>query len=58
MQARPKLKRKVWKSLDENCPQALLGEGGIYGGGLHKLEPKELVNVPREAIAKRLSASE
>ncbi len=47
----PDLKRQVWEFLNEICPDAMLGEGRVYGGGLHKLEPKELGNVPAEAIA-------
>jgi hypothetical protein len=35
----------VWTLLNEIAPEQLLGEGRIYGGGLHKLEPKELGNV-------------
>ena len=50
----PALKRKVWKLLNEICPLALLGEGRVYGGGLHKLEPKELGNVAAAAIAELL----
>ena len=50
LEAQPDLKRKVWKFLNGICPKAVLGEGRVYGGGLHKLEPKELGNVPAEAI--------
>ncbi len=46
----PKLKRRVWEYLNQICPQAMLGEGRVYGGGLHKLEPKELGNVPAEGL--------
>ena len=57
LQDRPELKRQVWELLNEICPQAMLREGRVYGGGLHKLEPKELGNVPAEAITKLLPES-
>lgn len=38
--------RKIWSALNQLSPEALLGEGRVYGGGLHKLEPRELGNVP------------
>lgn len=47
----PGLKRQIWERLNEMSPQTMLGEGRVYGGGLHKLEPKELGNVPAAAIA-------
>lgn len=42
----PYLLRKVWSTLNQLSPETLLGEGRVYGGGLHKLEPRELSNVP------------
>lgn len=46
----PGLLRKVWKALNDVSPGVLLGEGRVYGGGLHKLEPRELSNVPAAFI--------
>ncbi len=46
----PELKRQVWECLNQICPQMMLGEGRVYGGGLHKLEPKELGNVSAKAL--------
>ena len=43
--------RRVWQVLNDITPAKLLGEGRVYGGGLHKLEPKELANVPVPEIA-------
>lgn len=52
----PKTGRHVWEILDKICPQSMLAEGRVYGGGLHKLEPKELANVPVPALAEFLTA--
>lgn len=58
LQERPELKRQVWDLLNKICPQEMLREGRVYGGGLHKLEPKELGNVAAGAITELLSESE
>ncbi|MXY65370.1 MAG: SAM-dependent DNA methyltransferase [Gammaproteobacteria bacterium] len=58
LKARPELNRQVWKFLNEIPTQDMLGEGRVYGGGLHKLEPKELGNVPAEAIARLFSEAD
>jgi len=50
----PELIVRVWEALNEITPAQLLGEGRVYGGGLHKLEPKELANVDATTIAKLL----
>jgi adenine-specific DNA-methyltransferase len=44
--------RKIWRVLNTISTEKLLGEGWVYGGGLFKLEPKELANVDASAIAK------
>lgn len=42
----PGLMERIWQQLNRISPEVLLGEGRVYGGGLHKLEPKELSKVP------------
>jgi hypothetical protein len=54
----PGLIRRVWQVLNAITPEQLLGEGRVYGGGLHKLEPKELANVPVPEIAALLPQAE
>jgi len=49
--ATPQLKHQVWKILNQITVEELLNEGRVYGGGLHKLEPKELSKVPVNDIA-------
>ena len=52
------LGRQVWEFLDGIDGATLLGEGRVYGGGLYKMEPNELANVPAEAIAALLPSAE
>jgi adenine-specific DNA-methyltransferase len=47
----PALIDRVWDALNDITAAELLGEGRVYGGGLHKLEPKELANVPVPQLA-------
>ncbi|MCL2663969.1 MAG: Eco57I restriction-modification methylase domain-containing protein [Oscillospiraceae bacterium] len=42
---KPDLKRTVWELLNTITPDSLHSEGRVYGGGLQKIEPKELLNV-------------
>jgi adenine-specific DNA-methyltransferase len=41
----PRLASRIWRTLNEIPAANMLDEGRIYGGGLHKIEPKELVKV-------------
>jgi len=58
MQRDPDLIRRVWEALNRLTPEQLLCEGRVYGGGLHKLEPRELANVAVPEIAGFLSYAE
>jgi hypothetical protein len=48
---KPQTLRAIWRALNAIPAQTLLGNGRVYGGGLHKLEPRELANVPADEIA-------
>jgi adenine-specific DNA-methyltransferase len=41
---------RVWKAMNTIAPDRLTREGRVYGGGLHKLEPKELANAPADVV--------
>jgi hypothetical protein len=42
--------RRVWEALNSLSTKAILRQGRVYGGGLHKLEPNELGNVEATPI--------
>jgi hypothetical protein len=44
------LLRTVWNALSSIKPEMIQDEGRLYGGGLHKIEPKELANVSADVI--------
>ena len=46
----PTLLRAIWQALNQIPPETLMGEGRVYGGGLHKIEPNELANTPADSI--------
>jgi adenine-specific DNA-methyltransferase len=46
--------REIWRWLNELSPKVVSGEGRVYGGGLHKLEPGELGNIPADGLARLL----
>ena len=51
----PFLDKKIHEILNNIKPQDLLDAGRVYGGGLYKLEPRELGNVPVPAMEKLLA---
>jgi adenine-specific DNA-methyltransferase len=46
----PALAGRVFEALQNISPAQFLSEGRVYGGGLHKVEPKELAQIPAEPI--------
>jgi len=45
LQNNPQLAHLIWVALNLIAQDTLIGEGRVYGGGLYKMEPKELGNV-------------
>ena len=46
----PELTAKVFEALQSVTPGQFISEGRVYGGGLHKVEPKELAQIPARAV--------
>ncbi len=56
LKKKPSLIIKIWKFLNQIPSRELLAGGRVYGGGLHKLEPKELSNLPLSELKKWLDS--
>jgi hypothetical protein len=50
LKSHPELEADVFKALQGISPAELMTEGRVYGGGLHKVEPKELGKIPAEGV--------
>jgi hypothetical protein len=46
----PELHAHVFRALQRITPMQLITEGRVYGGGLHKVEPKELAHIPARPV--------
>ena len=46
----PELQAHVFEALQRITPAQLLSEGRVYGGGLHKVEPNELAQIPARLV--------
>lgn len=57
LQGDKELTRKIWCFFNEITTDSLISEGRVYGGGLYKMEPSELANVPAGDIADMVSSA-
>jgi hypothetical protein len=46
----PDLAPRVFEALQRITPAQLISEGRVYGGGLHKMEPKELAQISARSV--------
>jgi hypothetical protein len=46
LQTHPEMLQTVWNVMNQIDPQHFIDEGRVYGGGLRKVEPTELMSVP------------
>ncbi|HDL01411.1 MAG TPA: SAM-dependent DNA methyltransferase [candidate division Zixibacteria bacterium] len=51
------LLKELIRALNQITGKVMLDEGRVYGGGMHKIEPKELGNVPVVELANLLAKS-
>jgi hypothetical protein len=50
LDGQPELLQAIWQALSKLPSETLVREGRLYGGGLHKIEPRELANAPADDI--------
>jgi hypothetical protein len=54
--AQPEIQARVFEALKRIKPAELVSEGRVYGGGLHKVEPKELAKIPARVVLESIDA--
>jgi hypothetical protein len=52
----PELEQRVFEALQRITPAQVLSEGRVYGGGLHKVEPNELAQIPARVVLEAIEA--
>jgi adenine-specific DNA-methyltransferase len=50
----PELEARVFEALERITTAQLISEGRVYGGGLHKVEPKELAQIPARTVLENI----
>jgi hypothetical protein len=52
----PELEGDVFRALQGITPAQMISEGRVYGGGLHKVEPKELAQIPARLVIESMTS--
>jgi len=55
LEGHPELEMAVFQALRQITTAQMVSEGRVYGGGLHKVEPKELAQIPAGAVLESLA---
>jgi predicted RNA methylase len=50
----PEMYLEVLRALQAIAPEQLVSEGRVYGGGLHKVEPRELAEISADPVLSRI----
>ncbi|MDO9214270.1 MAG: Eco57I restriction-modification methylase domain-containing protein [Methylococcales bacterium] len=53
----PEMTEIFFEALNNTTERAMLDEGRVYGGGMHKLEPSELANIPAPEILRLIKGA-
>jgi hypothetical protein len=56
LNAQPEAQARVFEALKRIKPTELVSGGRVYGGGLHKVEPKELAQIPARTVLESIGA--
>ena len=54
LDAHPEYAAQIFETLQNIGPERFISEGRVYGGGLHKVEPKELAKIPAGCLLEKL----
>jgi predicted RNA methylase len=55
LEQHPELEEAVFQALQQITTAQMVSEGRVYGGGLHKVEPKELAQIHARAVLESLA---
>jgi hypothetical protein len=56
LNAHPEMQARVFEALKRINRNQVISEGRVYGGGLHKVEPKELAQIPARLVQESIDA--